>query len=152
MLRRAFGVKYHQGFIFVNDFRGGLTLNRSATQQTSLPLLTAWCIKQYTSDIHLGWDDLASLTVRSNQAVRRPVRAHLCLSRCAICWERDVAISSVSFRQVVAWAKWDPSQYTSKRNQISGAFVVYALPWFTSLLKAFALFFSFTCRVVLGYS
>ncbi len=67
MLRSAFGVKYHQGLIFVNDFRGGFTLNKSTTQQTSLPLLTAWRIKQYTSDIHLGWDDLASPTVAATK-------------------------------------------------------------------------------------
>ncbi len=99
--------------------RGGVTLNKTATHQITLPLLTAWCIKQYTSDsIHAGWHDLASPTVRSNQAVRRPVRGHLRSSRYAICWAGDVAISSVSFWPAVAWAKWDPSQYVSKRNQI----------------------------------
>ncbi len=66
MLRGAFVVKYHQGLIFVKDLRGGVTLNKTATHQTTLPLLTAWRIKQYASDnIHLGWDDLASPTSRA---------------------------------------------------------------------------------------
>ncbi len=86
MLRRSFGVKYNQGLIFVNDLRGGLMLNKSTTQHTSLLLLAAWCIKNCTSDnIHPGWVDLTSPIVRSNQAVGRPVQAHLRSSRYAIC-------------------------------------------------------------------
>ncbi len=85
VLRRAFDVKYDERRLLIKDLRGGVTLNKPATHQTILPLLTAWHIKQYTSDIHLGWDDLASPLVRSSQAVRRPVRAHLRSSRYAIC-------------------------------------------------------------------
>ncbi len=78
LLRRAFGVKDDERRLLIKYLRGGVTLNKNATNQNTLPLLTAWCIKHCTSDnIHLVWVDLTSLTVRSNLPVRRPVRAHL---------------------------------------------------------------------------
>ncbi len=46
VLRKAFDVKYDERRLLIKDLRGGITLNRSATQQTSLPLLAAWRIKQ----------------------------------------------------------------------------------------------------------